>query len=65
MKPARQQDILDKILGGVEEKQWGPAVVRQLRDEVRFIFNFLKGLVWVWGCWVDGRSCGCRSKWVG
>ena len=28
-------------------------------------FYFLKGLVWVWGCWVDGRLCGCRSKWVG
>lgn len=33
-KSARQQDILDKILGGVGEKEWGPAAVRQLRDEV-------------------------------
>lgn len=31
----RQQDILDRILGGVDEREWGAAAVRQLRDEVR------------------------------
>lgn len=30
----RQEDILDRILGAVEEKQWGPQAIRQMRDEV-------------------------------
>lgn len=34
-KVTRQQDILDRILGGVEAKAWGPATVKQLRDEIK------------------------------
>lgn len=31
----RQQDILDRILSGVDTHTWSPSVVRQIRDEIK------------------------------
>lgn len=33
-KQERQEDILDRILAAVDEENWGPSIIRQLRDEV-------------------------------
>lgn len=33
--PNRKSDILDKILSAVPDADWGPAVVKQIRDEIK------------------------------
>ncbi|CAM9495085.1 unnamed protein product, partial [Choristocarpus tenellus] len=35
LRQKRQPDILDKVLGLLEPGEWGPAVVRQIRDEMK------------------------------
>ena len=30
----RREDVLDRLLAGIDEREWGPAAIKQLRDEV-------------------------------
>jgi len=33
----RREDVLDRLLAAIDEREWGPGAIRQLRDEVRVV----------------------------